>query len=296
MSSLKSTESEIMLDAFSFRQVGHSPQSLTRQPISIPEPRQPRSDVFVRHTAPRFGASDNQNEHKADEAPWLKALTEGIRHFQSKVFPVQRTLFEKLSLGQSPKTLFITCSDSRIDPNLLTQSAPGELFIIRNAGNIIPPYGPAPSGETASIEYAISALGVKDVVVCGHSQCGAMSALLEPEHLKDLPAVRKWLKHAETTQRIIKENHNDLRDDALLTATIEENVLTQLQHLANHPAVAAKLAKGELRLHGWVYHIKTGEVHAYDPDQGRFVPLREIKPVPVRPTRRGESEPNSQSA
>ncbi|MNS14255.1 Carbonic anhydrase [compost metagenome] len=200
----------------------------------------------------------------------MEKLVRGIHAFQQEYFSDQRELFERLAKGQSPETLFITCSDSRINPNLLTQTEPGELFIIRNAGNLMPAYGATNGGEGATLEYAVAALGVKDIIVCGHSHCGAMKGLLAPESVAELPAVAGWLKQAETTRRIMKENYANLEGDKLLTATVEENVLVQLENLRTHPSVAAKLAKGELRLHGWVYKIETGQVFQYDPAEGQF--------------------------
>lgn len=212
----------------------------------------------------------------------MQKLIQGLHHFQSDVFSSQRELFERLAHGQSPDALFITCSDSRINPNLITQTGPGELFILRNAGNIVPPYGAANGGEGATIEYALTALGVRDIIVCGHSHCGAMKGLLHLDTLGELPAVRQWLTHAEATRRIARENYTHLCDGPLLTATIEENVLVQLENLRTHPAVAAALARKQLNLHGWVYKIETGEVFAYDSQQEQFLPLTasvDVKPV-----------------
>lgn len=219
----------------------------------------------------------------------MQKLIEGLHQFQTSIFSSQRELFERLAQGQKPDALFITCSDSRINPNLITQTNPGELFILRNAGNIIPPFGAANGGEGATVEYAVAVLGVKDIIVCGHSHCGAMQALLEPDGLTDLPQVGAWLSHAEATRRIMKENYGHLSGAARVTATVEENVLIQLENLRTHPAVAARLSRGELNLHGWVYKIETGEVFAYDPGQGQFLPLVEsvptyttLTPTPVR--------------
>jgi carbonic anhydrase len=203
----------------------------------------------------------------------LQSLIEGIHHFQQESFRSLHSLFEELTHGQNPETLFITCSDSRIDPNLLTQSKPGDLFILRNAGNIIPPHGAANGGETATIEFAVAALGVKDIILCGHSHCGAVKGVLEPESVADMPAVAAWLNYAESTRRIIQENYSHLEDEALLTAAVEENVLVQLENLRTLPAVAARLARGDLHLHGWVYKFETGEVFAYDPKVGQFLAL-----------------------
>ncbi|MCA9045927.1 MAG: carbonic anhydrase, partial [Planctomycetaceae bacterium] len=169
----------------------------------------------------------------------MQKLIQGIHNFQSTEFRPLKGLFESLSRGQSPETLFITCSDSRIDPSLLTQAAPGELFILRNAGNIVPPHGAANGGEAATIEFAVAGLGVKDIIICGHSHCGAMDGLLRPEKLESLPAVSSWLSHAATTQRIVKDNYQHLEGNKLLTATVEENVLVQLENLKTLPAVAS---------------------------------------------------------
>jgi carbonic anhydrase len=215
----------------------------------------------------------------------LQKLVQGIHHFQSNIFSSQRELFERLAGRQAPDALFITCSDSRINPNLITQTDPGELFILRNAGNIIPPRGAANGGAEATIELAVAALGVKDIIVCGHSHCGAMGYLLEPERLTGLPAMTAWLRHAEPTRRIMKEKYPDLVQPHLLTATVEENVLVQLENLRTHDAVAAALARGTIKLHGWVYKIETGEVFAFDHVDGQFVPLavRPKTPVPPAP-------------
>jgi len=208
----------------------------------------------------------------------MQQLVDGIHEFQSDVFGAKRQLFEGLVNGQHPLALFITCSDSRINPNLLTQTDPGELFILRNAGNIIPPYGALDSGEAATIEYAVSVLGVKDIVVCGHSHCGAMQGLLDREQIDRLPAVRSWLGYAETTRRIIDENYGHITaPTARLTATVEENVLVQLEHLRTHPSVAAALGRRSISLHGWVYKFETGQVFTYAPESGQFLPLEQAR-------------------
>jgi carbonic anhydrase len=207
----------------------------------------------------------------------MQKLIQGIHQFQKESFRPLRGLFEALARGQNPETLFITCSDSRIDPTLLTRAQPGDLFILRNAGNIIPPHGAGNGGEAATIEFAVAALGVKDIIVCGHSHCGAMHGLLHPEQVVELPAMASWLSHAEATRRIVQTNYSHLDGDRLLTATIEENVLVQLENLRTLPAVATRLERGDVLLHGWVYKIETGEVFAYDLASGQFVPLAEYK-------------------
>lgn len=211
----------------------------------------------------------------------MQKLIEGIHQFQQTIFDSQKHLFERLARGQQPLALFITCSDSRIDPNLLTQTQPGELFILRNAGNIVPPYGTASGGEAATIEYAVAVLKIKDIIVCGHSLCGAMGGLLHPEQLDGLDAVKDWLRHAHATARIIEENYGHITEKkARLTATVEENVLVQIEHLRTHPSVAAAVSRGDLKLHAWTYKFETGQVFAYEPQQGQFLPLDQVTALP----------------
>jgi len=207
----------------------------------------------------------------------VERLVEGFKKFQSEVFRAKRDLFTRLSQKQEPRALFITCSDSRIDPTLLTQTEPGELFILRNAGNIVPSYGAMMGGSTATIEYAVSVLGVKHVIVCGHTDCGVMKAILHPETVENLPAVKNWVGEAEATRRIVRENYPDLREEDLLVATIQENVRVQLSHLRTHPGVAARLRRGTLTIHGWVYSIPTGDIWAYDDEKGVFESLVDSK-------------------
>jgi carbonic anhydrase len=220
----------------------------------------------------------------------MNKLVHGLHHFHQHVFGPQREFFEQLASGQSPEVLFISCSDSRINPNLITQTGPGDLFIVRNAGNIVPPHSHDPGGEAATIEYAIDALGVTDVIVCGHSQCGAMKALLHPEMVKDMPIVATWLSNAESTRRIVRACYGHLSGDDLLEVVVAENVLVQIENLRTQPAVAAALSRGKLRLHAWVYTIETGEVYAYDSQAGQFEPL-EGRLVPVTEPKRGTLRP-----
>jgi carbonic anhydrase len=216
----------------------------------------------------------------------MQKLLQGLQHYQTKIFGSQRQLFERLSQGQSPDVLFITCSDSRINPNLLTQTEPGELFILRNAGNIIPPYGAVQGGESATIEFAVAALGVKDIIVCGHTHCGAMKGLLEPPNNRDFPALTAWLAHAESTRRIVQDKYADREGSELLSVTIQENVLAQMENLRTHPVVASGLSQGKLKLHGWVYKIETGEVFGYDPEVCQFQILTEHRSLLSVPQRR----------
>ena len=212
-------------------------------------------------------------------------LISGLHKFQSKIFLSHKELFERLAEGQSPDALFITCSDSRINPNLITQTNPGDLFILRNAGNIIPAYGAANGGEGATVEFAVAGLGVKDIIVCGHSLCGAMKGLMFPDGLKEMPSVSAWLSHAEATRRTVKENYVGLDDEQLLNIAMQENVLVQLENLRTHPSVSARLSRGELNLHAWTYKIETGEIFSYQPDEGQFLPLNTVQNLP-EPSRR----------
>ena len=211
----------------------------------------------------------------------MKKLIEGIQKFKSGYFSSHKDLFEQLSHGQHPRILFITCSDSRIDPNLITQTDVGELFIIRNAGNIIPPYGAANGGEGASLEYAIAALNIQEIIVCGHSHCGAMKGLLKLNSLQEnMPLVYDWLKHAEATRRVVKDNYGELEGEELMAITTAENVLTQLENLQTYPIVRSRLRQGKLNLYGWIYQIETGEVLAYDGVLHDFVPPQSTLSVP----------------
>ena len=189
----------------------------------------------------------------------------GVVRFQQEVYPDKQELFEKLSQGQSPEALFITCSDSRIETAMMTQTEPGELFICRNAGNIVPPHTEQINGMTASIEFAVSALNVPHIVVCGHTECGAMKgAIAPPESLDSLPQVREWLRYSRAAVQVVEELGKDMDDSQRMKLLLEQNVMLQLQHLKTHPSVAARVAKGDLQLHGWVYDIKTGGVSAYN--------------------------------
>jgi len=199
----------------------------------------------------------------------------GVLKFQNNVFPGKQSLFEELSEGQSPEALFITCADSRIETGMITQTGPGDLFICRNAGNIVPPHTEHTGGMTASIEYAVAVLKVPHIVICGHSGCGAMAGAMNPEGVESLPHVKRWLGFSKAAVSIVEQLGQDMSDDERMTLLIEQNVLLQLQHLRTHPSVAAALAKEEVQLHGWVYDIKTGGMTAYDETQKKFVVVDE---------------------
>ncbi|OYX32510.1 MAG: carbonic anhydrase [Caulobacterales bacterium 32-69-10] len=197
----------------------------------------------------------------------------GVVKFQQEVFPQQAALFEKLAHGQTPEALFITCSDSRIETGMLTQSLPGDLFVVRNAGNIVPPHFHGAGATTSAIEFACVALNVPHIVVCGHTQCGAMKGAMNLDGLDTLPHVRDWLSYSKAAVDITNELGKDLNDHDRNLMLLEQNVILQLQHLRTHPAVAVRLARGDLRLHGWVYDIADGEVYAYNEETGGFEPV-----------------------
>jgi carbonic anhydrase len=190
----------------------------------------------------------------------VKPILEGLRRFQKEVFPQRPDFFRQLAEGQRPETLFIGCSDSRVDPNLLTSTDPGELFVLRNAGNVVPPYGASTGGEAAAVEYAVQVIGVNQIIVCGHTHCAAVQALLDPEAADDLPALGMWLMQLEATRRIVRENLSDTDPKDLAEKAVQANVLVQLANLSTHPVVAARLLAGDLDLIGCVYWIESGRV------------------------------------
>ena len=200
----------------------------------------------------------------------LEDLGRGVAKFRAKVFPARRALFERLARAQEPKALFLTCADSRVVPSLITQTGPGELFIERNPGNIVPVYKEIAVGVSASIEYAIAALGAKHVIVCGHSDCGAVRGMMKPEKLADMSAVGRWLGYGAEAVRRLSCDGGDASEDARLQRLTRLNVIVQIEHLQSHPSVRAAQARGELQVHGWVYDIASGRVEAYDPETGAF--------------------------
>ncbi len=210
---------------------------------------------------------DKLGSESAEEA--LRTIVEGFQRFRDEVFPQQEELFKKLAHEQKPRAMFITCADSRIVPELITQSSPGDLFVTRNVGNVVPPYGQMNGGVSTAIEFAVMALGVHHIIICGHSDCGAMKAVMDPQTLERMPTVKAWLRHAEVAKVVVQENCGCASHESLAVLT-EENVVAQLDHLRTHPSVAARLASGQLFIHGWVYDIETSVIKAYDAEQGRF--------------------------
>ncbi len=205
----------------------------------------------------------------------MPKITRGIVRFKTEVYPQKKALFDQLATGQNPEALFITCSDSRIDPNLMVQTDPGELFICRVAGNIVPPHTNFTGGITATIEYAIAVLHVKHIIICGHSGCGALHGVLNPESVEHLPHVKQWLGYVNAAYQIVQEKIPNASFEEKFSMLVEENVLLQLRHLKTHPQVAAKYATNQIKLHAWTYDIGEGEVKAYDNKKGCFVPVEE---------------------
>lgn len=202
----------------------------------------------------------------------LRPIIEGFQYFKEHVFPTQQPLFQKLANQQNPRAMVITCADSRVVPELITQCAPGDLFVTRNVGNIVPPYGQMMGGVSTAIEYAVMVLKVQHIIICGHSDCGAMNAVLNPASLTQMPTVKAWLNHADTAKAMVREQCG-CADQQHLGLLTEENVIAQLDHLRTHPAVASKIATGQLFIHGWIYDIEHGEIDAYDHQQHQFRPL-----------------------
>jgi carbonic anhydrase len=205
----------------------------------------------------------------------LLGLLKGVEDFSHKVFPEpeNRKLFNELAEGQAPHTLFITCADSRVVPEMITQTQPGELFVCRNIGNIVPGYGEMLGGVSAVVEYAVMVLGVQHVVVCGHTDCGAMKGLLNPDSTRDLPTVEAWLRNAQAAKSAVFARKLEGAD--AMQAVIEENVRLQLTHLRTHPAVSAALANDAINLLGWVYDIGDGTITVLDESANHFIPLAE---------------------
>ncbi len=205
----------------------------------------------------------------------MKKLLNGIVDFRKNVRPAVKDTFALLALGQRPDTLFIACSDSRVVPNLFASTEPGDLFVIRNVGNLIPPYSEGNSGphfgsEAAAIQFALATLPITEIVVCGHSECGAIGALARGETSDETPALSCWLRHGQGSLKKLAagarlgnhlERHNQLS---------QINVLEQLEHLKSYPLVQERLASRKLRLHGWYFDIKGAEVYEYEPSEERF--------------------------
>ena len=199
-------------------------------------------------------------------------IRHGVITFQRHVYPHKKTLFRRLALGQTPKALFITCADSRVDPTLITHSQPGQLFVDRNPGNFIPPYHGDNASEAAGIQYALEVLNIPNIIICGHTDCGAMKAVWHPEKADALSCVKKWLVNGKDARKRVMAKK--LSEDQQLQAITEQNVVVQLEHLRTYPSVAARLKAGKLRIPGWVYDIEHGKVLEYNPETGAFVIMK----------------------
>ncbi|MFL2869115.1 MAG: carbonic anhydrase [Pirellulaceae bacterium] len=202
----------------------------------------------------------------SDNAPQCESkLFDGVRDFQHNIQPDLQPMFDGLANGQSPKALFITCSDSRIDPNLLTGTEPGELFVVRNAGNIIPDPAAQTDGAHCAIEYAVLALSVPEIIICGHAKCGAMGAALDPDSVSQFPFIADWVALTDTSV--------ELCDDDPLKSLVLANVKDQIRIVSEIPFVAERMQAGELSVHGWYYDFVTGAVEVLDHASGEFSAL-----------------------
>lgn len=209
---------------------------------------------------------------------FMKKLVKGIVEFRTKVLPLYREKFEKLALGQSPDTLFIACSDSRVAPNWFASTNPGDLFVIRNVGNLIPLCGTdgrstADESEAAAIEFALLNLKVSDIIVCGHSDCGAMRALLNDRTQVTAPNLREWLRHGEPS--LEKLSHQAPPGLSRHNFLSQLNVLEQLEHLKSYPIVRERMSSGDLTLHGWWFDLGSASVYAYEADKKKFILIDE---------------------
>jgi carbonic anhydrase len=213
----------------------------------------------------------------------LDQLLQGYQRFCAEYCPQHRELLAQLSRGQQPQVLLITCSDSRIEPGRIFQSEPGDLFVLRNAGNMVPPYSDRSSAEAGTIEFAVLGLKVRDIIVMGHTQCGAVRALLQLETVRtQLPSLCKYLELAARVPALATSRVGSSDPDKQLRLAVYENVLVQLDNLLTHPGVAVAVENGQVRLHGWVYHIETGQIDAYHHSSGQFLPLQQAPTEPVR--------------
>lgn len=222
----------------------------------------------------------------------MNDIMNGVTRFRAEVFPGQREVYERLARdGQSPQALIISCSDSRVVPELITQAGPGDLFVCRNAGNMVPPNAQPNGGVSATIEYAVTVLRVRDIVVMGHSDCGAMKALLKPDTLAAVPNVAAWLNHGCAACEVVRHAYpSDMDPNEAAAVLAQENVAQQLLHLQSHPCVARSLAAGELTLHGWFFDLASGETLALDGELGRF---RSMKPDEAPPAAKSPSAPRA---
>jgi carbonic anhydrase len=200
---------------------------------------------------------------------WAR-ICNGLKTFRTDVFPEKRAMFERLRRNQQPLALFITCADSRILPNLITQTDPGEIFTERNPGNMVPTYSEYIGGVTAGVEYANLVLRVPLIVICGHTDCGVMKALLHPETTAGMPGVQQWMRYGNDACWRVLRDQPDLSEEEKVNRLAEANVIEQIAHLKTHPSVAQRLAASEVEVRGWVYDIGSGSIWQAHPETGRF--------------------------
>ncbi len=200
----------------------------------------------------------------------LAKIVEGVRKFQAEIYPAQREMFESLKSRQQPIAMFITCADSRVVPNLFTQTGPGDIFIERNPGNLVPQYSEFVGGVSAGIEYGMLVLKVPLLIVCGHTDCGVMKGLLHSEQTRGLPGVQEWMRHASEARHRVMRDHSDTTDEEKLRLITEYNVLAQIENLKSHPSVHSRVVSGEVDIRAWVYDIGDGSIWAAEPESGRF--------------------------
>lgn len=203
----------------------------------------------------------------------MQRLIDGHKRFISEIFPKRKSDFHLLAESQAPEWLFITCSDSRVLPDLILGTGPGDLFIARNAGNVVPVTTNDVDGVTATIEYAVEVVKVKHAILCGHSDCGALKAAVDRKALESLPKAKRWLRHVEAAFNHRQPLNPADGDSAELASLIRGNVVAQLDNLKAQPSVAWAMQQGQLTVHGWYYDILTGRIEYYDEKRRRFMPL-----------------------
>jgi carbonic anhydrase len=206
----------------------------------------------------------------------MKRLLDGYARFRETAFPARKDHFHLLSEGQSPEFLFITCADSRIVPDLIFQTEPGDLFICRNVGNVVPPHGELPGGVSSTVEYAVEVIRVKHVIICGHSDCGAVKAAMRRATLNGLPTTQQWLGYIEDGWRSQGLEANQTGAESAVEKLIQANVLSQLENLKTHPEIRSGIERGTLEVHGWFYDILSGTIAAYDSESRTFQPLENL--------------------
>ncbi len=212
----------------------------------------------------------------------MKKLVRGIVEFRNKIQPGDRDTFAKLALGQSPDTLFVACSDSRVAPNVFASTEPGDMFVVRNVGNLIPECGEAgvsesDESEAAAIEFALLSLRVRNIIVCGHSECGAMHAICQGRYTVKAPHLRSWLRHGEPALARAEKYTGPAAQLKKHNLISQQNVLLQLEHLMTYPLIQQRVADGNLQLHGWWFDIAHADVYSYDKSRGEFILIDETE-------------------